>query len=255
MDSACWLLDEDDEEEGKVNEEAVNRAVMIVLACSDAMLRLLVWQDNKLSVQDEAVAGEHCLLQVAKCEGTDKVVTGSTWGDLMVWKANKTKLALLGKIMVHQSGVNCLQVKAKGTEGEHLILTGGDDCLVVLSRLVVKKNKRVEVEKAKEVEVEKTKGGEVVEMHMLWASTSSNWSHSAQVTGLNMISTSLAVSIGVDFRLAVWKIAEDKASCIAVRVGAVADPQGLVAWQEEKEEVEIKEEKVEKVEKELLALA
>ena len=49
-----------------VNEEAVNRAVMIVLACSDAMLRLLVWQDGKLSVQDEAVAGEHCLLQVVK---------------------------------------------------------------------------------------------------------------------------------------------------------------------------------------------
>ena len=78
------------------------------------------------------------------------------------------------------------QVKAKGTEGEHLILTGGDDCMVVLSRLVVKKNKRVEVEKAKvvEVEVEKTKGEEVVEMHMVWASTSSNWSHSAQVVVL-----------------------------------------------------------------------
>ena len=35
----------------------------------------------------------------------------------------------------------------------------------------------------------------------------------------------------------------------------MADPQGLVAWQEEKDEVEMKEEKVEKVEKELLALA
>ena len=76
------------------------------------------------------------------------------------------------------------QVKAKGTEGEHLILTGGDDCMVVLSRLVVKKNKRVEVENAKVVEMEKTKGGEEVEMHMVWASTSSNWSHSAQVVVL-----------------------------------------------------------------------
>ena len=76
------------------------------------------------------------------------------------------------------------QVKAKGTEGEHLILTGGDDCMLVLSRLVVKKNKRVEVENAKVVEVEKTKGGEAVEMHMVWASTSSNWSHSAQVVVL-----------------------------------------------------------------------
>ena len=58
--------------------------------------------------------------------------------------------------------------------------------MVVLSRLVVKKNKRVEVEKTKvvELEVEKTKGGEEVEMHMVWASTSSNWSHSAQVVVL-----------------------------------------------------------------------
>ena len=63
--------------------------------------------------------------------------------------------------------------------------------MVVLSRLVVRKNKRVEVENAKvvevenaRVEVEKTKEGEVVEMHMVWASTSSNWSHSAQVVVL-----------------------------------------------------------------------
>ena len=93
-------------------------------------------------------------------------------------------------------------MKAKGTEGEHLILTGGDDCMLVLTRLVVKKNKRVEVENAKVGEVEKTKvveeenakvvevvveaakEGEVVEMHRVWASTSSNWSHSAQVVVL-----------------------------------------------------------------------
>ena len=60
MDSACWLQQEDQEEK----KEAVKQAVMIVLACSDAQLRLLVWQSDKLTVQDEATAGEHCLLQV-----------------------------------------------------------------------------------------------------------------------------------------------------------------------------------------------
>ena len=54
MDSACWL-----QEEGRVN-----KSVMVVLACSDAQLRLLVWNSEKLSVLDEATAGEHCLLQV-----------------------------------------------------------------------------------------------------------------------------------------------------------------------------------------------
>ena len=53
MHSACWLQQEEDQE-----------AVIIVLACSDAQLRLLVWQSDKLTVQDEAIAGEHCLLQV-----------------------------------------------------------------------------------------------------------------------------------------------------------------------------------------------
>ena len=59
MDSACWLQQGDQE-----NNEAVKRAVMIVLACSDALLRLLVWDSDKLNVQDEASAGDHCLLQV-----------------------------------------------------------------------------------------------------------------------------------------------------------------------------------------------
>ena len=58
MDSACWLQQEDQE------KKAVKRAVIIVLACSDALLRLLVWESDKLNVQDEATAGDHCLLQV-----------------------------------------------------------------------------------------------------------------------------------------------------------------------------------------------
>ena len=59
MHSACWSQQEDREE-----KEAVKQAVIIVLACSDAQLRLLVWESDKLTVQYEAIAGEHCLLQV-----------------------------------------------------------------------------------------------------------------------------------------------------------------------------------------------
>ena len=55
MDSACWIQAKEDQ------------AVMIVLACSDARLRLLLWESEKLTLQDEAVAGEHCLLQVEFC--------------------------------------------------------------------------------------------------------------------------------------------------------------------------------------------
>ena len=55
MDSACWL---------QQGDKTVKRAVIIVLACSDALLRLLVWESDKLNFQDEATAGDHCLLQV-----------------------------------------------------------------------------------------------------------------------------------------------------------------------------------------------
>ena len=74
--------------------------------------------------------------------------------------------------------------------------------MLVLTRLVVKKNKRVvlenakvEVEEAKvvEEEEEKAKGGEAVEMHMVWASTSSNWSHSAQVVVLQFRISSMVI--------------------------------------------------------------
>ena len=120
--------------------------------------------------------------QVQKCEGTDTVVTGSTGGDLMVWRAAEGQLASLAKLRVHQSGVNCLQVgiqntsknevtlrsqvKAAAVEGENLILSGGDDCMVALSRLVI----------------EKKGGGEVEKFEKLWDTTSSNWSHTAQVS-------------------------------------------------------------------------
>ena len=111
------------------------------------------------------------------------MVTGSTGGDLMVWRATKGHQLTpsLAKITVHQSGVNCLQVdnqnrsknevtldilqvKATAVKGEHLILSGGDDCMVALSRLVID-----------------MRGGEVEEFQKLWDTTSSNWSHSAQV--------------------------------------------------------------------------
>ena len=100
----------------------------------------------------------------------------------MVWRAAEGRLTSLAKLRVHQSGVNCLQVgiqntrndevtlrsqvKATAVEGEHLVLSGGDDCVVALSRLVI----------------EEKGGGEVEEFEKLWDTTSSNWSHTAQVS-------------------------------------------------------------------------
>ena len=109
------------------------------------------------------------------------MLTGSTGGDLVVWRATKGRLTSLAKLRVHQSGVNCLQVgiqntskkevtlilqvKATTVEGEHLVLSGGDDCMVALSRLVL----------------DTRGGGEVEEFQKLWDTSSSNWCHSAQV--------------------------------------------------------------------------
>ena len=100
----------------------------------------------------------------------------------MVWRAAEGRLASLARLRFHQSGVNCLQVgiqntrndevtlisqvKATAKEGEHLVLSGGDDCVVALSRLVI----------------EESGGGEVEEFEKLWDTTSSNWSHTAQVS-------------------------------------------------------------------------
>ena len=100
----------------------------------------------------------------------------------MVWRATQGRLVSLAKLQLHQSGVNCLQVgiqntrknemtlrsqvKAATVKGEHLVLSGGDDCMVALSRLVIENNG----------------GGEVEKFEKLWDTTSSNWSHTAQVS-------------------------------------------------------------------------
>ena len=119
----------------------------------------------------------------------------------MVWRATKGRqLTSLAKLTVHQSGVNCLQVdiqnrsknevtlslqvKATTVKGEHLVLSGGDDCMVALSRLVI----------------DKRGGGKVEKFQKLWDTTSSNWSHSAQVQSqlLPLLKTTV-VNILVDF--------------------------------------------------------
>jgi hypothetical protein len=168
----------------------------------------------------EQPAGRHCLLQVAAC-GPGTVVTGSTGGLLAAWAVGPAAgetLRPLGELSVHQSGVNCLTVRPDGSSGAHLLLTGGDDGALVLSRL--------------------TLGGGGAELAQVWSSALQGgpaWRPAAQVTSLQLIGQGLAVSLGVDQRLAVWRLQEDRLHCLAVRCGAVADPQGLEVWQEEGE--------------------
>ena len=187
-------------------------AVSVLLACSDAFLRLLRWQegDSSLELLQEQGAGAHCLLQVVIC-GAQYALTGSTGGVLCVWRVAEGVVARLTEEPVHQSGVNCVQVAERGA-GEHLVLTGGDDCALVLCSL------------------RETGGG--VELCREW--TSSSWRHGAQVTGLRLLDRT-AVSLGVDQRLAVWRLEGERGTevrCVGVRCGAVADPQGLEVWRE-----------------------
>jgi hypothetical protein len=122
----------------------------VYLACSDSVLRCLrlepgangpeqEHQAGGLEAVQEQPAGRHCLLQVAAC-GPGAVVTGSTAGLLVAWAVGPGAddlLRPLAELSVHQSGVNCLAVRPDGAQGAHLLLTGGDDGALVLSRLVL----------------------------------------------------------------------------------------------------------------------
>ena len=167
--------------------------LQVLLACSDAMLRVLGWREGGgLVVEQVLEAGAHCLLQV-------------------VWGRGEGGHGSLGRLQVHQSGVNCVQVAGVG-EGLHLVLTGGDDTRLVLCHL-------------------RLEGGQLALLEKVWRSD--YWSHGCQVTGLRLLYPSLAVSVAVDQRVAVWRLGQRDVEVVAVRCGAVADPQGLEAWPEE----------------------
>ena len=184
--------------------------LMVGVACSDSSVRVFAWSGERLETVCEARQHHHCLLQLRMIPDTDKILTGTTGGHLSVWRLREDSLALDTEVGVHQSGVNCLDLRRSESGLDLDIVTGGDDTSLVLTRYT---------------------GGQ---LNVIWKSDH-RCGHTTQLTGLRMVGD-LIITSGVDQRLVLWRHSRTKAGDTVNWEGSkcvsVADISSLVTWSE-----------------------
>ena len=185
--------------------------LVVGVACSDSSVRVYTLRPGEeLEAVCEARQHQHCLLQLRMIPDTDKMLTGSTGGHLSVWTLSEDSLTMETEVSVHQSGVNCLDLRR--SEDGWDIVTGGDDTCLVLSRY---------------------SGGQIT---VIWRSDLS-CGHTTQLTGLRMVGD-LIVTSGVDQRLILWRHtrteAGERVSWVGSKCVSVADISSLDTLTEDK---------------------
>lgn len=194
--------------------EVVKQKMLIYLACSDGLVRLYRYftLDQKLEVVREVEHHTHCVLHVMVVE--NMVLTATTGGHLAVWdrkamEKQEGPIKPLVETTVHQSGVNCIAVNKVDTS-TWLVLSGGDDTDVVLTRLEVT--------------------GTAAEVIPVWCS-GGRMGHAAQVTGLCVVGN-LVVTTSVDQRVVVWRVMQEECEWVASKCCSVADVAAIDCWME-----------------------
>ena len=185
-------------------EQAGDHHVTIYAACSDGALRQYIFSltTESLELVQTGEARPHCLEQVILVG--NRVVTSSTGGDISV--NTKTDLIQTAEAKVHQSGVNCLEVKRE-TEDYWVLVTGGDDTSLVVT---IYQDSKLDV---------------------VWRSDR-RAGHTTQITALRLVGD-LVLSAGVDQRLMVWKLSSDgKLVWQSSKVVSVADISDMDCWQQ-----------------------
>ena len=185
--------------------------MVVGVACSDSSVRVYTLRPGEeIEAVCEARQHQHCLLQLRMIPDTDKMVTGTTGGHLSVWTLSEDSLAMETEVIVHQSGVNCLDL-LRSEDGWNIV-TGGDDTSLVLSRYI---------------------RGQIT---VIWRSDLS-CGHTTQITGLRMVGD-LIVTSGVDQRLILWRHSRTEAGEKVIWVGSkcvsVADVSRLDILTEDK---------------------
>ena len=178
--------------------------LVVAVACSDSSVRVYTQRPGEgLEAVCEARQHQHCLLQIRMVPDTDKLVTGTTGGHLSVWTLSEDRLGMETEVKVHQSGVNCLDLRRSGDAWD--VVSGGDDTSLVLSRYSC---------------------GQIT---VIWRSDLS-CGHTTQLTGLRMVGDYIVTS-GVDQRLILWRHsrteAGERVSWVRSKCVSVADVSSL----------------------------
>lgn len=154
----------------------------VFVGCSDSLLRIFVYDQGSLRLYREIEFQSHCVLQVKSfaaagggySSGHGFLAAGTTGGSLFVWQTGggdddgDILAAEHGQLKVHQSGINCIDVRHSEDGETSLLVTGGDDNSLVVSS------------------VSSLAGSEKGRPYIaiLWRSVSA---HAAQITGVHFL--------------------------------------------------------------------
>ncbi|XP_040579187.1 uncharacterized protein [Lepeophtheirus salmonis] len=173
----------------------------IVIACSDGLLRLLQYDANfsKLQIIKESAEGPSCFLVVKTllCNGQKFVVSGSTKGDLQVWKIEDDySFRAISQVIAHQSGINAIDILG------HFIVTGGDDGAIAQFEF---------------------RNGCLTEINRI------NDAHESQITGVKYMDQFI-LSCGVDQKFITWRSSDF--SFYSQEISSVADVKGIEVFKD-----------------------
>jgi len=158
-----------------------DNSLFIYVGCSDSVLRIFVYTEGSLNLYREIEFQDHCILKVKRFSvlGHSYLLSSTTGGSLFVWRTDGILSEHHQQFQLHQSGVNC--VDAREADGSCLLLTGGDDNALVVSRLEHE--------------------DEAVIHTILWRA---DRAHSAQITGVHILGD-LLYSVSIDQRICCWR--------------------------------------------------
>jgi len=187
----------------------IENNLVLYVGCSDSYIRVYRWSHNQDNIEfiNQVIHHSHCLLQLRLVPEKNMIVTGTTGGHLTVW--DMESLDVVTETFVHQSGVNCLEILSRDHQDGVLIVTGGDD-----TKLVV------------------TKCSDVNHLTVLWRND--NVGHTTQLTGVKLVNDYL-ISTGVDQRVIVWRLnpSSGQVTWLVSKCVCVADISDMDCWEDE----------------------
>ncbi|XP_062855151.1 WD repeat-containing protein 6 [Trichomycterus rosablanca] len=212
--------------------------IILALACSDGAVRLFSVREDSRTVELlwESFHHQRCVLSAASCRVADPqgkrvlLFSGATDGAVALWDLttaldSKSKDSWHGpsapylSISVHQSGVNALNILNPHEEGQTAkdtltVVSGGDDGQLSVLKIRLQ-----------------------FQQENVFPELLSRWSvalaHSAPLTALSALSSSLLVSTSPDQRVCVWSVGDNGIQHQATTFSHTADAAGLWVWRTE----------------------
>ena len=147
-------------------QEGVEGETYIYVGCSDSVLRIFLYSNSSIVLYREVEFQDHCILKLERFVVRDEsfLLSCTTAGTIYVWRTGSVLSPEFDQFRIHQSGINSVDTRRDGDAC--LLVTGGDDNALVLSRLQC------------------TDG--TFSHHTLWREDKA---HSAQITGVRFLGT------------------------------------------------------------------